>query len=104
MKPVRIRPKADQDIGAFGDRIAQDDLIAALRFLDATQTTFGLISENPSVGSLRFSHLPSFDVLRVISVNGFENHLVFYIERQTYLDILRILHSSRDIPAALRES
>ena len=102
MKQVRVSPKADHESDVFADFIAKDDLDAALRFLEAAQVTYSLISENPAIGSLRFEVLTDIRGLRVISVNGFENHLVFYIERQNYVDVIRILHSSRDIPAALR--
>jgi len=62
-----------------------------------------LIGEQPGVGSLRFAHLPMLDGLRVSSVSGFENHLIFYIDRQAYIDIVRVLHSARDLPSALMQ-
>lgn len=103
MKPVRVRPCADTEIDALADYIARDSLNAAERFLDAVQETFDLIAEHSGIGSLRYAHLPMLDGLRVIPVSGFENHLVFYIERSTYVDVLRVLHGARDIPAALKE-
>jgi plasmid stabilization system protein ParE len=41
--------------------------------------------------------------LRMFAVSDFEKHLVFYIERPGYIDVLRVLHGSRDIPVALVE-
>jgi toxin ParE1/3/4 len=38
--------------------------------------------------------------LRVWPVPGFDRHLVFYVERADYIDVLRVLHGARDIPAA----
>jgi len=75
----------------------------ALRFMDATRKAFDLIGEQPGIGSLRYAHLPMLEDLRVFPVSGFENHLVFYIERQVYVDVIRVLHSARDLPVALAE-
>jgi len=104
MKPVRVRPRADAEIDALADYIAQDNPPAALRFLDAVQKTFDLIGEQPGIGSRRYAHLPLLGEVRVWPVADFEKHLVFYIERPGYIDVLRILHGARDIPAALGES
>ena len=30
-------------------------------------------------------------------------HLIFYLERADHIDIVRVLHSARDIPALLRD-
>jgi toxin ParE1/3/4 len=103
MKSVRVRPRADKEIDALADFIARDDLGAALRFMDATEKAFELIGEQPGIGSLRFAHLPVLEGWRVCPVPDFENHLVFYIERQIYIDVIRVLHSARDLPVALAE-
>lgn len=104
MKPVRVRPRADTEIDALADYIAQDNPAAAFRFLDAVRKTFDLIGEQPGIGSRRYAHLPMMEGLRVWPVADFEKHLVFYIERPGHIDVLRVLHGARDIPAALGES
>jgi len=104
MKPVRVRPRADTEIDTLADYIANDSPDAALRFLDAVQKSFDLIGEQPGIGSRRYAHLPMLEGLRMWVVSDFEKHLVFYIERPSYIDVLRVLHGSRDIPAALMES
>ena len=103
MKPVRARPRADSEIDALADYIAHNNLSAALHFMDSIQKTFDLIGEQPGIGSLRYAHLPMLEGLRVCPVPRFENHLVFYIERQVYIDVIRVLHSARDLPVALAE-
>jgi len=104
MKLVRIRPRADADIDSLADYIAEENPGAALRFLSAVEKTFAALARQPGMGSPRFAHLPLLEGLRVWAVSGFENHLIFYIERSAYIDVLRVLHAARDIPAALRES
>lgn len=101
MTSVRIRPRASSEIDELADYIARDSTSAAMRFLDALQKTFDVIDEHPGIGSLRYAHLPMLEGLRVLAVPSFENHLVFYIEPASHVDVLRVLHSARDIPAAL---
>ncbi|MBI5439900.1 MAG: type II toxin-antitoxin system RelE/ParE family toxin [Deltaproteobacteria bacterium] len=103
MKPVRVRPRADREIDDHAAYIAMDNLEAALRFLDAVQAAFGRISERPPLGSPRYAHLTIMENLRVWAVPDFENYLVFYVERADHVDVLRVLHAARDIPAALQE-
>jgi toxin ParE1/3/4 len=103
MKPVRVRPLADREIDDHAGYIAKDNIEAALRFLDAVQAAFDRIGERPSIGSPRYAHLPIMENLRVWAVPNFENYLIFYVERGDHVDVLRVLHAARDIPAALRE-
>jgi toxin ParE1/3/4 len=104
MKPVRVRPQADTEMDALADYIARDNLNAALRFLEVIQKSFDLISEQPEIGSRRYAYLPLMEGLRMWPVADFEKHLIFYIERPTYIDVLRALHSARDLPEALTEA
>lgn len=104
MKPVRVRPRADTEIDALADYIASDSPGAAMRFLDAVQKSLDLIGEQPGIGSRRYAHLPMLEGLRMWAVSDFEKHLIFYIERPNYIDVLRVLHGSREIPAALMEN
>jgi toxin ParE1/3/4 len=103
MKPVHIRPRADAEIDSLADYIAVDNLDAAMRFLDAVQKAFAMIGEQPGIGSMRYAHLPMLEGLRLWPVPGFERHLIFYVERTDYIDVLRVLHGSRDITVALME-
>lgn len=103
MKPVRVRPCASTDIDLLTDYIANNNPGAGMRFLDAVQKNFDLIGDQPGIGSLRYAHLPMLKGLRVCGVFGFKNFLVFYIERPSYIDVLRVLHGARDIPVALME-
>jgi len=40
--------------------------------------------------------------VRMIAVKGFKNYLLFYLEQETSIDIIRVLHGARDIPEALQ--
>ena len=102
-KPIRVRPSADREMDALADHIAQASPKSALRFFDAVEKTFSMIAEQPGIGSPRYAHLHLLENLRVWPVLDFEKYLVFYIERPNYIDVLRVLHSSRDIPEVLRK-
>lgn len=103
MKAVRIRPQADKDIDDLADYIANDSFDTAVQFLDASQKAVDLLSEQPGIGSLRYSHLPMLKGLRVFPVADFEKHLIFYIEYSDFVDVLRVLHGARDIAVTLLE-
>jgi toxin ParE1/3/4 len=101
VKIIRIHPQADFDIDDLAAYIAADNLEAALGFLDAVEKSFDIIAGQPQIGPLRYSHLPMLDGLRFWPVTNFEKHLIFYIEHPAYIDIVRVLHGSRDLPAVL---
>lgn len=101
MKPVRVRPRADREIDAIADYLAGDSPNAARRFLDAMEKTLAMIGEYPGIGSPRYAYLPVLQGLRMSVVQGFENYWVFYLERADYVDVLRVLHGARDLPATL---
>lgn len=104
MKPIRIRPQADQDIDTHTDFLANESLQAAIRYIDNVEATYQRLAEHPLIGSTRYAHLPLLENLRVWPVSKFENYLVFYIDRSQYIDVIRVLHSAQDIPAILQTS
>lgn len=104
MKSVRVRPRADADIDQLADYIAADSLDAELRFLDAVQKAFDLIGEQPGIGSMRYARPTLLEGLRFCPIPGFEKHLIFYVERADYIDVLRVLHGARDIPTVLLDN
>ncbi len=102
-KPVRFRDLATFDLeSASGYYVADADAATAIRFVDAVEATTRRIGRNPRLGSLRFAYELAVPDLRVMSV-GKLPYLLFYLERETSVDVWRLLHASRDIPASLRE-
>ena len=102
-KPVQFRDLATFDLeSASGYHLAEADVETAIRFVDAVEATARRIGRNPRVGSLRFAYELSVPDLRVMAVGRFP-YLLFYLERETSVDVWRLLHASRDIPASLRE-
>ena len=102
-KPVQFRELATFDLeSATGYYGAEADVATAIRFVDAVEATARRIGRNPQLGSLRFAYELAVPDLRVMSVGKFP-YLLFYLERETSVDVWRLLHTSRDIPASLRE-
>ena len=73
-----------------------------MAFIDALQVSLRQISDHPAAGSSRYAHELNLPGLRSRTVGKFP-YLVFYIEHTVELDVWRILHGARDIPAWMRE-
>lgn len=89
------------DLEELASFIARDSLPAALRLLDAAERAFSQIREMPGIGaSIRYAS-PRLDGVRRWPIPGYPNHLVFYRCTEDRIEILRVLHAARDIPATL---
>ena len=102
-KPIQFRDLATFDLeSASSYYVAETDVATAIRFVDAVESTVQRIGRNPRLGSPRFAYELSVPDLRVIAVGKFP-YLLFYLERERSVDVWRLLHASRDIPASLQE-
>lgn len=102
-KPVQFRELATFDLGtAIGYYVDEADVATAIRFVDAVQAAAGRIGRNPRLGSLRFAYELAVPDLRVVAAGRFP-YLLFYLERETSVDVWRLHHTSRDIPASLQD-
>ena len=102
-KPVVLRDQALQDFGqvvAFYRSDASPRI--ARSFAVAAQEAFRHISRFPGSGSQRIASAVPLDGLRSWPVKGFP-FLIFYKEESLTIDVYRILHTARDIPASLDE-
>ncbi len=97
------REKAKHDLIELADFIAHDNLDAAYRFITASENAFQLLSQTPGAGAPQDFRNPVLQGLRMWPIRGFEKHLVFYREIPDGLEIVRILHASRDIEALFTE-
>lgn len=74
----------------------------ALEFVDALERAITFLCENQFGGSMRFAFELEIPDLRSWRIDRFP-HLIFYVPDDRGIDIWRVLHSSRDIPAFLTE-
>ena len=102
-KPVVLRERARQDVDeAVEHYVAEVGAGVALAFIDALEGACRRIRQHPAIGSPRYARELDLPGLRSWVVQGFP-YLVCYVEQETDIDVWRVLHAARDIPAWLRE-
>jgi toxin ParE1/3/4 len=95
-KPVLPRETALQDgVDHYLDEATAQ---VALDFIDSLEAAYGHIARAPKTGSARFGHALNLPGLRSWPLSRFP-FLVFYFEHDDRIDIWRVLHMSRDVPA-----
>jgi toxin ParE1/3/4 len=99
-KPVIRRAAADEDIGEAVDYYAAESVSAADQFIGELKRSVDLVGKTPCIGSPRYSHELNIAGLRFQKLGKFP-YLMFYIEREEYIDVLRVLHEHRDMPGQL---
>ena len=93
MPHVARRPLAEADILEIWDYIADDNPAAADRWVDQLDAQFRLLATQPKMGRARnelAADVRSFPVGR---------YVVFYVPFDAGIDVVRVLHSARDIDA-----
>jgi toxin ParE1/3/4 len=102
-KPVVPRERAGQDIvEAIDHYLDEGGGRAAMAFVDAVEKAYGHISRWPASGSPRYAHELNLPGLRSWPLTRFP-YLVFYFETDLGIDVWRVLHAQRDIPAWMNE-
>lgn len=101
MKPVVWSELArrDTDDAAYW-YASEGGLALGERFLAAVEAAIVHIGGHPQSGSTRYAAPLKLREIRFWPVRGFP-YLVFYIEREQQVDVSRILHAERDIPASM---
>lgn len=100
MKAVRLRDQAGSDIEAAVDFYQEEAGIhVASKFIDAVGEQLVRIGEFPALGGTQFAEVLRLPTLRVWRIPGFP-YALFYIEGVSQVDVLRVLHTRRDIPTS----
>ena len=98
------REVALADLADHAFYLAQDDPDLADRFLDAFEQAAERLSQIPYIGVAYTLHNPTLFGLRRWPIKGFEKFLIFYLVFDDAVDIIRILHTSRDLERLLFEN
>lgn len=102
-KPVVARALASQDIDAAIDHYLQENAAdAALGFIDALEQAYRHIAQHAATGSPRHGHALGISGLRTWPLTRYP-FLVFYVESAGHVDVWRVLHTRRDIPAQMQD-
>lgn len=103
-KPVVLRRSARTDLRdavihytqAAGPRVSR-------RFIEAYERAYRRLEAGPGLGSPRYEHELGLRGLRSLQLDSFP-YLIFYVELAHQVEIWRILHAQRDIPAWMQEA
>ena len=102
-KPVVLREQALRDVEeAVEHYLAEAPAGVPLAFIDALEEAFDRVGEHPASGSPRYGRELDLPGLRSWIVRAYP-YLIFYVEREAEIDVWRVLHAARDVPAWLRE-
>ena len=97
------RPQAAFDLIEHASYLAQDSFDLADRFIDASEQALARLASMPSIGNVRHFANPKLQGIRSWPIPGFEKYLIFYRPTDDVIDVLRVLHSARDIFSILEE-
>ena len=103
-KPIIPRVQANRDVDeAIKHCLDQDAEPAAVGFINALEQTYAHISRHAATGSPRYAHELKLPGLLFWPLTHYP-HLVFYIEQDDHIDVWRVLHGQRDIPAWMQQT
>ena len=103
-RPIVLREKAVRDVDdaiAYYVREAGEKI--AVAFVDALEHAYRQIARYPASGSPRFAHELNLPDLRCWPLRRFP-YIAFYVDLNDEIDVWRVLHSARDIPAWLHDT
>ena len=102
-KAVIPREQANRDVDdAIAFCLSEATESVTLGFIDALEKAYAHIGRHPAAGSPRCAHELNLPGLRAWPLTRYP-HIVFYVERPDHIDVWRVLHGQRDIPAWMQE-
>ena len=94
----RARQDVDEAVAHYLDHAGSE---IAIEFVDRLEEAFGHIADSPASGSPRHGHEVNLPGLRSWPLRSYP-YLIFYMTAAGRIDVWRVLHERRDIPAWLR--
>lgn len=94
---IRKKPQAERDIEECFVFIGEDNLDIAVHFLVAVEDSIELLCQNPFLGSVREFDNSRISNIRMILVKNFHNYQIYYTVGKETIEIVRVLHGSRDL-------
>lgn len=90
------RPQAIIDLEEISDYIAEQNVRAALRFLDAAERSFRLLEILPLSGRACRFRSPVLAGVRKRPIQGFRKYVIYYMPIADGIEILRVIYGPRD--------
>lgn len=93
-----LAPEAARDIDEIVRYIAKDSVAAALELEDKLIDSFRTLAKFPNSGHVRRDLAGN----RTVLFSPVGKHLILYRPMPKIIEIIAVLHASRDVPAILR--
>src|SRR5205814_6211463 len=103
MARVLFREQAWSDLEELGAFIAKDNPAAANEVVRQLRRSLELLARMPQLGRV-VKRIKTTEELRIWLSPAFRNYLIFYRELPDGVEIVRVLHSARDIQRILEGS
>lgn len=99
---VILREAASEDVDlAVAHYLGEAGMGVAASFIDALEIALAHIGEHPASGSARYATELDLPGLRYWVMGQFP-FLIFYVQLESSVDVWRVIHAQRDLPAWLR--
>jgi toxin ParE1/3/4 len=98
-----VEPRVLIDVADIFDHFSAADPRVAMRFYDAYDAALPLIEKFPEAGGRLLLEGHEHLDFRYVRPNGFDWYLIFYRLTDTTIEVVRVLHASRDLAAALED-
>ncbi len=96
MKQILQSLEARKDIEEIVRYYSKQNLRVTTQFINEYKIAVSKIEKMPAIGSLRFADELDILNVRAYSLSNFP-YLVFYFEQHDHIDLVRVLHTHRDI-------
>ena len=104
MGEIHKHPQVIQDLIEIATYIAENDLDRSDRFLQAAEETFKQLGKMPQLGKQSNFSNPHLQNIRQLAVKEFGKYLIFYQTTKVGVQIIRVLHGSREIETTLEDN
>jgi toxin ParE1/3/4 len=100
---ILIHEDATLDLHEHCNYLAQNNQNSALQFFDAARQTFAALARMPGMGRQYESEDDDIINIRKWAVKGFKQYLIFYRYDDEIIEILQIVHATRDLIPLLKD-
>jgi toxin ParE1/3/4 len=97
MSRIIVRARADREWDECLDYLARQNVTAARRFFNAVQQAIERLARMPGLGSPVEIWNPQLEGVRYLTIQGFRNYVVYYRPLEDGIEVLHIVHASRDV-------
>lgn len=97
MRQIIRSPRVDAELAEIFEFIAQDNIDAAFRFLEAAERCFQQLAAFPTLGTSGEFSNPLLAGLRRWRIKEFPNYLVFCRDSAEQVEVLYIVHGAQDL-------